>query len=235
MNIPVSPIPVRISLETQAINNGGSVVHDIDVKALLENANSAQYELQLCYDTTSLYRSSVYHINKNYKTISFFFMVGQDMFIATLTAANNRCSFQKMSAGISESEVRQIVTETANSGFSQNLLQVSDGDGCTLTMPYTNKDISASGHIYIHTASDDYDSDFVYTTSGFKLAKGRNSSVLGGIVLSDLTDTSVTPNVKTGLYIQDDSFETLDVFVTWYYNPEGCYLEEGRFIPGSGE
>ena len=231
MIIPVSPVPVRIALETQAITNGGYVVHDINVAELIEKADSAQYELQICYGTTSLYRSAVYHINNYARSITFFFMVGADLFTATLSVGSTHCTFAKMSAGLSESEVRSLITSSAQAGLSQNLLQVSDEDGCTLTTPFTNKDIAAAGHIYIHTASDDYDSDFVYTTAGFKLAKGRASSDLGGIQISDLTNIQVSPNVKTGLYIQDSDFEKLDVFVIWYYNPEGCYLAEGYFVP----
>lgn len=231
MIIPVSPVPVRIALETQAINDNGYAVHNINVAELIEKADSAQYELQICYGTTSLYRSSVYHINKYARSITFFFMVGQDLFTATLSVGSTRCTFAKMYSGLTETEVRSLITTVANEGLSQNLLQVSDEDGCSLTTPYTNKNISAAGHLYIHTASDNYESEFIYTTSGFKLAKGTASSVLGGIQISDLTNIQVSPNVKTGLYIQDSDFEKLDVFVTWYYNPEGCYLAEGYFVP----
>lgn len=138
--------------------------------------------------------------------------------------------------GVSESTVSIMISNAIESlkvsGYSDVLLDVDDDDGCTLTTPYTSTDIVAFGHLYIHTASDDYESDFAYTPSGFKLAKGTSSSVTGDIVISDQADISVTPPVKTGLYIQDGGFENLNVLVTWYYNPDGCYMVTGSFIPG---
>lgn len=123
MIIPVSPIPVRIALETQTFSNNTYVTHDIDVTALIENVNSAQYELQLCYGTTSLYRSSVYHVSKYANSITFYFMVGQEMVSATLSASNNRCVFNKVSIGLDQNEVMNLIyasSEDVNDGYLES-------------------------------------------------------------------------------------------------------------------
>ena len=237
MIIPVSPVPVRIALETQSINNGGYVVHDIDVAELIEKADSAQYELQLCYGTTSLYRSAVYHINKTAKTITFFFMVGQDLFTAAMTTANNKCTFAKMSAGLSEGEVQNLISNSITSlvsgGISQNLIDVDDTTGCTITMPFASADIIAAGHLVVYergnayTASNYYETDF-YHTPGTN--EWRYNSSSGDFSMTALTSN----NVKTGIHIKNVDARNFDVFVIWYYNPDGCYLEEGSFTPSSG-
>lgn len=238
MIIPVQPVPVRISLEAQAITNGGYLTTDIDIVKMIREAESVQYELNLCNGTMVLYRSVMYSVNKNLNTVTFFLMVGSDLFSATLSASNKRCTFAKIDMGLSEGTVSNMINNAIEnlriSGYSDALVDVDDEDGCTLTTPYAATDITAYGHLYIHTASDDYESDFAYTPSGFKLAKGTSSSVTGDIVISDQADISVTPPVKTGIYIQDAAFENLNVFVTWYDNPDGCYLATGQFTPASG-
>lgn len=228
MNIPVSPIPVRISLETQSINNGGSVVHDIDVNALIENANSAQYELQLCYGTTSLYRSAVYHINKNYKTISFFFMVGQDMFIASLTVANNTCSFQKMSAGISENEVLTIVQNEIKGGVGVYLSSVDATEGFTISLPDVASATGqfAAGRLLL-IGSECLGLDFYFNKfSGWQIVGGLPTG-------SDYTKTDLKVNAqKTGILIKyKEAGETFNAYVLWYANPDHCVVEEGSYTP----
>ncbi len=230
MIIPVSPVPVRIALETQAINNNGYVVHDIDVAELIEKADSVQYELQICYGTTSLYRSAVYHINKYARSITFFFMVGMDLFTATLSVGSNRCTFAKMSTGLSESEVRSLVTSSAQAGLSQNLINVDDTEGCTITMPFADIDIIAAGHLVIYERGNAYSASNVYETDFFHTPgtnEWRYKASSGDFTLATLTRDTL----KTGIHIVNTDAVNFDVFVTWYYNPDGCYLEEGTFVP----
>jgi len=230
MIIPVSPVPVRIAIETQAINNNGYVVHDIDVAELIEKADSVQYELQICYGTTSLYRSAVYHINKYARSITFFFMVGLEMYTGTMAVGTTRFSFAKVQTGLSESEVRSIITSSANAGLSQNLIDVDDTTGCTITMPFADIDIITAGHLVIYergnaySASNFYETDF-YHTPGTNEWRYKTSS--GDFSLTTLSRDTL----KTGIHIVNVDAKNFDVFVTWYYNPDECYLAEGSFIP----
>lgn len=232
MNIPVSPIPVRISLETQAINNGGYAVHDIDVNSLIENANSAQYELQLCYGTASLYRSAVYHINKYGKTISFFFMVGTDLFVATLTTANNRCTFAKVSAGLSENEVVTLIQDEKVKGVAQGVTNV-DEEGCTITMPFVDNSIRAAGHLLIFEEGSAYSTSNVIDTFIIHVPNDqwryKNSS------LGDFSFTPVTiDGVNTGITIKSTDAREFSAYVIWYENFDGCTIELGEYTPPSG-
>jgi hypothetical protein len=235
MIIPVSPVTVRIALETQSINNNGYVVHDIDVAELIEKADSVQYELQLCYATSSLYRSSVYHINKYARSITFFFMVGLDMYTGTMAVGTTRFSFAKVQTGLSEGEVQNAITNrleaAATAGFSQNLTDVDDTDGCTITMPFADVSIIAAGHLVIYERGSAYSTSNVYETDFFHTPgtnEWRYKTSSGDFSLTLLTSDAV----KTGIHITNVDAHNFDVFVTWYYNPDGCYLEEGSFTPG---
>lgn len=228
MIIPVSPVPVRIALETQSINNGGYVVHDIDVAELFEKADSAQYELQLCYGTTSIYRSAVYHINKTGKTITFFFMVGQDLFTAALTAANNRCTFAKMSAGLSENEVLTIVQNEINDGVGQYLASVDATDGFTISLPDVASATGqfAAGRLLL-IGPEQRGLDFYFNKfSGWQIVDGLPSG-------SDYKKTDLSVNgQKTGMHITyKEAGETFNAYVLWYANPDQCVVEEGSYTP----
>lgn len=153
MIIPVSPVPVRIALETQGITNNGYVVPDIDVNELIEKADSAQYELQICYGTTSLYRSILYQVNKTAKTITFFFMVGNDLYSAALTASNGRCTFKKIPFG--------DTLPTVTSAYEGYVLTVNElgewvaaeaSGGANVLTLYAN---TLQGHLYTDSACTD--------------------------------------------------------------------------------
>lgn len=241
MIIPVQPVPVRISLETQAINNGGYVTTDIDIEKMIRDAESVQYELNLCYGSTSLYRSSVYHVNKYLNTITFFFMVGSDIYSATLSVSNKRCTFAKIETGVSEGTVNSIVSNAIytlmSTGYAENLTNVNYSEGFSITTPGSDTTgLIASGHILIVEGDDttftSYDK-FVSTDFWYGGAsKGwQFKDPIAGSAFS-ATDITIS-GTKTAVHIVDRYFTNFNVYVIWYCNPDGCTIEEGDVSPNS--
>lgn len=96
MIIPIQPVPVRVSINTQYLTSSSYAQTDIDVDKMILEADSNLYELNLCYETTSLYRSVTYNVHKSSRAISWLIMVQNDWFFATLNASNKRLTFYKV-------------------------------------------------------------------------------------------------------------------------------------------
>lgn len=138
--------------------------------------------------------------------------------------------------GISEYQA-QSIAETAisnlmSTGYSENLVDVDDEDGCTITTPGSDTTgLVATGHIFIRSSSEMYSSDFSYegASNGFVFKETFSGSEFTCSKIG-----TISPSVKTGAYIQDDSSNNFDVYVIWYYNPDRCTIEEGQYTPGGG-
>lgn len=236
MIIPVSPVPVRISLETASISNNGYVSTDIDVSKLIRDADSVLYEINVCKGVTVLYRSNTYQVNKSAGTIIFDIMVGSDLFSATLSASNKRCTFAKIDMGLSEGTVSNMINNAIDnlkvSGYSDNLVDVDATDGFTLTIPYVegSSSIVCAGHLMLWEteAGTAYETDFFYDPySGFTCTNDTVPSPFASLILTVGT-------VKTGRFYNASNISAFNCAVTFYYNPDGCYLATGSFTPADG-
>lgn len=146
MIIPVQPVPVRISVSADTITNNGYVTPDLDIEKLIRDSESNHYELNICYTATNLYRTDVYQVNKSAKSITFFFMIGNDLYSAALTSSNGRCTFKKIPFG------DQLPTVT--SADAGHVLKVNSS-GAWVAAPDSLPDPNAYDDGYLLTVVDD--------------------------------------------------------------------------------
>lgn len=260
MIIPMTPENARITIQlTSADFEAGSFSHAVDIQKLYDIRNSCTYEFaidyngheisndyQLFYDDGTLYATVFFPTNDG-QMLKLTLTDGEGVISKTepelpaVTGADNGKVLTVSSGawaaanptGISEYQAQSIaataISTLMSTGYSENLVDVDDEDGCTITTPGSDTTgLVATGHIFIRSSSEMYSSDFSYegASNGFVFKE-----TFSGTEFTCSKIGTLSPAVKTGAYIQDDSFNNFDVYVIWYYNPDGCTIEEGQYTP----